>query len=107
LRDLEYRKKETVRRIKALKREKKAGQLQNRKLLRKAQKAMNDIARERTKLEELPSDAYNKGEIRVDGHGVNYAAPTLIVHYIENHKYRPPDEFIEAVIRYRLQENSH
>lgn len=27
-----------------------------------------------------------------------YVAPSLIVHYIEDHGYRPPQEFIEAVM---------
>ncbi|HLU11797.1 MAG TPA: VOC family protein [Oceanobacillus sp.] len=34
--------------------------------------------------------------------GVIYAAPTLIIHYIEDHGYRPPDEFIEAVKAFDL-----
>lgn len=29
--------------------------------------------------------------------GVTYAAPDLIYHYIIEHQYRPPQEFIEAV----------
>ena len=27
-----------------------------------------------------------------------YAAPTLIVHYVTTHGYRPPDEFVTAVL---------
>jgi len=27
-----------------------------------------------------------------------YSAPTLIIHYIEIHNYKPPQEFIDAVI---------
>ena len=27
-----------------------------------------------------------------------YAAPTLIWHYVTEHGYRPPDEFIDAVL---------
>jgi hypothetical protein len=27
-----------------------------------------------------------------------YVAPELVVHYIEAHQYRPPDEFIAAVL---------
>jgi hypothetical protein len=27
-----------------------------------------------------------------------YAAPTLIYHYIEAHHYKPPDEFVDAVL---------
>ncbi len=30
--------------------------------------------------------------------GIVYAAPTLMVHYIGVHGYRPPDEFVEAVL---------
>jgi len=37
------------------------------------------------------------GEIRVAGDGVTFAAPVLIVHYIEEHGYLPPPEFLEAV----------
>jgi len=32
-----------------------------------------------------------------DGAGGIFAAPNLIVHYIETHNYLPPSEFIEAV----------
>jgi hypothetical protein len=28
---------------------------------------------------------------------VIYAAPSLIIHYIEDHGYKPPDEFLEAL----------
>ena len=39
------------------------------------------------------------GEIRVRGTGQTvYTAPTLIVHYVEAHRYRPPEEFIAAVL---------
>lgn len=39
------------------------------------------------------------GEIRVSGPGgIIYVAPTLIVHYITEHQYRPPQQFIDAVI---------
>jgi hypothetical protein len=30
--------------------------------------------------------------------GVIYVAPELIAHYIDSHRYRPPDIFIEAVL---------
>ncbi|HEV2783153.1 MAG TPA: hypothetical protein VGX25_27540 [Actinophytocola sp.] len=37
-------------------------------------------------------------EIRVEGsNGVRYAAPDMIAHYVLEHRYRPPDAFIEAV----------
>jgi hypothetical protein len=38
-------------------------------------------------------------EIRVFGQGNNvFAAPDLIYHYVAVHSYRPPDEFINAVL---------
>lgn len=33
----------------------------------------------------------------IPGDGVIYAAPTMILHYILAHEYRPPDEFAKAV----------
>jgi hypothetical protein len=39
----------------------------------------------------------SNGEIRVSWAGVTFAAPVLIVHYIEEHGYRPPVEFLKAV----------
>jgi len=47
------------------------------------------------------------GEMQVDvgaanvfvpGDGVLYMAPSSIAHYIDAHQYRPPDEFIAAVL---------
>jgi hypothetical protein len=38
------------------------------------------------------------GELRVAGTSRIYAAPTLIYHFVTAHDYRPPDEFIDAVI---------
>jgi hypothetical protein len=38
------------------------------------------------------------GEIRVIGRDVVYAAPALIYHYVVEHHYRPPQEFIDAVL---------
>lgn len=38
------------------------------------------------------------GEIRVIGTDVVYAAPTLIHHYVVDHNYQPPEEFVEAVL---------
>ncbi len=38
-------------------------------------------------------------EIRIFGaHDKVYAAPDLIYHYVEKHGYKPPDEFVEAVL---------
>ena len=37
-------------------------------------------------------------EIRVGGPDCTYAAPNLIYHYVTAHRYRPPDEFMAAVL---------
>jgi hypothetical protein len=43
---------------------------------------------------------FGSAEIRVNGlDGKVYAAPTLIYHYIKEHGYLPPQEFIDAVER--------
>jgi hypothetical protein len=39
----------------------------------------------------------SNGEIRVASDGIIYAAPVLIVHYIEEHGYLPPTQFLEAI----------
>jgi hypothetical protein len=39
----------------------------------------------------------SNGEIRVTSEGIIYAAPVLIVHYIEEHGYLPPAQFLEAI----------
>jgi hypothetical protein len=39
------------------------------------------------------------GELHVSAPtGVIYSAPVLLVHYVEVHRYRPPEEFIQAVM---------
>lgn len=38
-------------------------------------------------------------EIRVVYQDKVYAAPTLVYHYVVDHHYRPPDEFVEAVLK--------
>jgi hypothetical protein len=39
------------------------------------------------------------GEIRVrDAGGIWYVAPRLVIHYVEEHNYFPPQEFIDAVV---------
>lgn len=51
---------------------------------------------------ESPTGDYIVGgaEIRVSGpDGTVYAAPDLIIHYVTEHRYKPPDPFIAAVIR--------
>lgn len=38
-------------------------------------------------------------EIRVNGRGgTTYAAPDMVAHYVQAHGYRPPDEFVAAVL---------
>lgn len=38
------------------------------------------------------------GEIRVLGpSGRRYAAPEMIIHYVEEHGYRPPQDFVDGV----------
>ena len=39
----------------------------------------------------------SNGEIRVASGGVTFAAPVLIVHYIEAHGYAPPEPFLKAI----------
>ena len=61
-----------------------------------------------------PIVKWRETELQVMGHGhfliqtdeLVYLAPVLILHYIINHKYRPPDEFIEAVNRGAILEPS-
>lgn len=36
----------------------------------------------------------------VPGDDCIYVAPSLIAHFIDGHRYRPPDEFIAAVVKY-------
>jgi hypothetical protein len=38
------------------------------------------------------------GEIHIRKNGTVYVAPTLVVHYVERHGYRPPDEFVIAAL---------
>lgn len=44
-------------------------------------------------------DMTGKGQIRIIGNsGTWYAAPTLVHHYVTQHNYSPPPDFIEAVL---------
>ncbi len=46
------------------------------------------------------SGAWGHAEIRVVGaDGTRYAAPTLIHHYVAVHSYRPPQPFLDALMR--------
>jgi hypothetical protein len=47
---------------------------------------------------EYCGESLGNGEIWTVGeHGV-YAAPTLLIHYIKEHNYLPPSEFIDSVL---------
>ncbi|MFJ9799918.1 hypothetical protein [Streptomyces sp. NPDC101145] len=47
------------------------------------------------------------GEIRVPGApGTAYAAPSLIGHYVLDHGYLPPREFVDAVLAFGLRDRS-
>lgn len=45
-----------------------------------------------------PDGPQGSAEIRVMGSGVAYAAPELVAHYVEAHRYLPTVDFIEAVL---------
>lgn len=47
-----------------------------------------------------PGDQFpGNGQIRVeDQNGQVYSAPTMVYHYVSVHNYRPPEEFIQAVL---------
>ena len=45
-----------------------------------------------------PPGTTGNGEIRVvDVMGTTYVAPVLILHYVAEHGYLPPKEFVDAV----------
>ena len=46
------------------------------------------------------STRLGSAEIRVEGKdGITYAAPDLIYHYVIEHDYDPPPEFVEALLQ--------
>jgi hypothetical protein len=47
---------------------------------------------------EFCKNAHATGSLGVLHEGKLYCAPTMIVHYVEQHHYLPPDEFIAAVL---------
>lgn len=42
-------------------------------------------------------DGLGSAEIRIQGEGVVYAAPTRVAHYVSVHGYAPPEEFVAAL----------
>ena len=59
-----------------------------------------------------PEEIWKSDSVRLIGHGhyliqkdnVVYMAPELLLHYILNHQYCPPDEFIQAVLHGKFLE---
>lgn len=47
---------------------------------------------------ELCKETYSFGEVCVPAGPLLYVAPAMILHYIVDHHYRPPDQFIAAVM---------
>lgn len=47
---------------------------------------------------EARSTLLGSGEIHVDHEGVCYAAPNLVVHYVQAHAYQPPPAFVAGVL---------
>jgi hypothetical protein len=41
---------------------------------------------------------YNSGEMIIPSDSVCYVAPIMIAHYVEVHRYRPPAEFLAALL---------
>lgn len=53
-----------------------------------------------------PVPGHGSGEIRILGDDEIYAAPDLILHFVQAHAYRPPAEFVTAVRQGPLPEAS-
>jgi hypothetical protein len=52
------------------------------------------------KLRSLKAAKIGNGQIRVIGDGgIWYVAPTMVYHYVTAHSYKPPDAFIDAVLK--------
>jgi hypothetical protein len=49
---------------------------------------------------------FGPGELRIPSQSnIVYAAPTMIYHFIKDHNYQPPQEFIEAVLKAPLPDS--
>ncbi len=46
---------------------------------------------------EICNSHYDRGEILICDEEKNYVAPHMILHYIKDHSYLPPQEFLDAV----------
>ena len=48
---------------------------------------------------DMCGESKGSSEIRITGKdGKIYASPSMIVHYVDDHFYKPPQEFIDAVL---------
>jgi len=48
---------------------------------------------------DAPAETSGNGEVWVEGRdGLTYVAPALVLHYVVEHDYAPPQAFIDAVI---------
>jgi hypothetical protein len=50
-----------------------------------------------------PKECMSNGEIRVAEADTIFAAPALIIHYIEAHGYLPPAEFLNALEKHHME----
>ena len=55
---------------------------------------------------EWPDTPHSSAEIRLRGVGRLYAAPVLVHHYVTAHEYKPPKEFITAVLNWKPRTDS-
>jgi hypothetical protein len=49
---------------------------------------------------EICKQAIGRQEFFIDLDGVRYILPQMVVHYIEDHGYAPPNEFLEGLERF-------
>jgi len=54
-------------------------------------------SRQRGCMPKIVAMPHGNGEIHVQGIGRVYVSPTLVAHYITEHAYLPPAEFLEAI----------
>ena len=54
---------------------------------------------------EFCGQAVGSTEIRIIAGKKSYAAPVLVFHYVDAHRYRPPQEFIDAVLKAPLPDS--
>jgi hypothetical protein len=47
-----------------------------------------------------PNKPHSSAEMRAQGENRTYAAPSLVHHYVVAHDYKPPKEFIQAVLEF-------